>query len=83
MLSEPESEDHANIFTRAFGKLCEAENRKNLDSLNILLKNNTNFNNNDQHWKDLNESREFILTLSLIFMVISRINTRIPVPSDT
>lgn len=56
MIIEPESEAHANIFTSAFRKQMQRENQANLDSLNILLKNNAVFNTSDMHWKDLNQS---------------------------
>jgi hypothetical protein len=36
--------------------MIDEENRRNLDSLNLLLKNNAVFKNSDLHWKDLNQS---------------------------
>jgi len=56
MIIQPESEAHANTFTSAFRRQMQKENDANLDSLNILLKNNAVFNNSDMHWKDLNQS---------------------------
>ena len=58
MIIQPESEAHANTFTSAFRRQMQKENDANLDSLNILLKNNAVFNNSDMHWKDLNQSRK-------------------------
>ena len=70
MIIQPESEAHANTFTSAFRRQMQKENDANLDSLNILLKNNAVFNNSDMHWKDLNQSRK------LLTIVINRLSVR-------
>lgn len=56
LIVQNEVEAHADILTSAFRKMIDEENRRNLDSLNLLLKNNAVFKNSDLHWKDLNQS---------------------------
>ena len=58
LIVQNEVEAHADILTSAFRKMIDEENRRNLDSLNLLLKNNAVFKNSDLHWKDLNQSRK-------------------------
>ena len=76
MIIQPESEAHANTFTSAFRRQMQKENDANLDSLNILLKNNAVFNNSDMHWKDLNQSRKFSYC-SIKLTIHSSVLTRI------
>ena len=77
MIIQPESEAHANTFTSAFRRQMQKENDANLDSLNILLKNNAVFNNSDMHWKDLNQSRKFSYEHCNTALLHSSVLTRI------
>jgi hypothetical protein len=56
LIVQNEIETHADILTSAFRKMIDEENKNNLESLNLLLKNNAVFKNSDLHWKDLNQS---------------------------
>ena len=59
LIIEAECEEHADIFASRFRKCIALDNASNMNALNALLASVGVFNSSDQHWKDLNESREF------------------------